>query len=247
MPSARAVLVHAGLAVLASLVAACGGSTGGGAGSGNTAEQLVALKGHAIYFGHQSVGHNLMQGVDAWIEASGDGPRRGGDLASAGTGWWIDGYVGENTKPLTKLAAFQANVTAHCAQLDIAFVKFCYVDSDWFNGSTQTPATLLAAYQDMVAAVHDACPALQLVHLTMPLQTSGNAEREQYNDLVRAEYGSKVLDIALLESTRPDGSRARDGSNVPVLFADYTDDGGHPNAAASRTLAAALIAHLAGL
>jgi hypothetical protein len=245
MPSVRALAVA--LATTA-LLAACGASSGGGGHtSGTTAQQLVALKSQAIYFGHQSVGHNVMQGVDYWIGASGDGPQRGGDLASAGAGWWIDGYVGENEHPLDKLADFQANVIAQCAALDLAFVKFCYVDSAYFDGSTQTPATLLAAYQAMVAAVHGACPSVQLVHVTMPLQTSGNAEREQYNDLLRAAYGSTLFDIALLESTRPDGSRARDGSSVPVLYADYTDDGGHPDTAASRTIAAALIAHLAGL
>ena len=244
MPSVRAAFPGI---LLASLLACGASSGGGGPDTRTTAEQLVALKGHAIYFGHQSVGHYVMQGVDYWIGATGDGPQRSGDLSQAGTGWWIDGYVGSNEYPLTKLADFQANVAAHCADLDIAFMKFCYVDSAYFEGTIQTPATLLAAYDDMVAAVHGTCPSVQLVHLTMPLETSGNAEREAYNDLLRAEYGSQVFDIALLESTKPDGTRARDEANVPVLYADYTDDGGHPDTSESQTLAAALIAHLAGL
>jgi hypothetical protein len=55
--------------------------------------------------------------------------------------------------------------------------------------------------------------------------------REQFNELMRAEYGPKELfDLAKFESTYPDGTRERGDKSHFALVPDYTDDGGHLNA-----------------
>ena len=85
----------------------------------------------------------------------------------------------------------------------------------------------------------------------MPLFTSTetNARREAYSNLVRSTYaGSEpVFDIAIIESTRANGTRCLDGTGVPALCPEYTTDGGHLNAAGKGLAARALVRFLAAL
>lgn len=184
-------------------------------------------------------------GVDEYLAQlpAGDRLARGG-LASAGAGHWVDDQIGANGDPLGKISDFRAKVLAHCDDLDVALMKLCYVDSSYF--SSHSAQSLLDAYDAMVDDVEAACPSVTLVHLTMPLEvSSGNAVREQYNALLRARYGSAVFDVALEESTRPDGSRSTAGG-APALYSGYAADAaGHLNAAGRARIAAKLIARLA--
>jgi hypothetical protein len=235
-------------ACAAGLVVACGGGSAGGKGHppDTTAAQLASLKAYGIYFGHQSVGQNIMAGVDdllAEVPAA-DRLERGG-IADAGTGTWADGGVGSNGDPLGKLADFASQMEGLCGKVDIAFMKFCWADTPYVDA--HGPQALLDAYVSTMAAVHGACPSATLVHLTLPLTTSGNGSREAYNALLRAHYGAAVFDVAREESTRPDGSRSVDGDGLPVLFADYAADSGHLNTTGRDRVAAKLVAFLAGI
>src|SRR3989454_12732065 len=64
-----------------------------------------------IYFGHQSVGANILQGVK----------ELGVSLSIK------DEFLAENGEPLRKLQNFKAAV-GEGSRFDIALVKFCYVD-----------------------------------------------------------------------------------------------------------------------
>ncbi len=245
MRSAIGVLLAA---CAAGLVLACGGGSAGGKGHppATTAEQLAALKAHGIYFGHQSVGQNIMAGVDDLLAdvPAADCPGRGG-IGDAGTGTWADGAVDSNGDPLGKLADFASQMEGLCGKVDLAFMKFCWADTGYIDD--HGAQALLDAYVSTMQAVHGACPSATLVHLTMPLMTSDNGSREAYNALLRARYGAAVFDVAREESTRPDGSRAVDGDGVPVLFADYASDSGHLDRQGRDQVAAKLIAFLAGI
>ncbi len=190
-----------------------------------------------------------MAGVDDLLADVPEADRLGrGGIADAGTGVWADAGVESNGDPLGKLADFQSQMADLCGKVDIAFMKFCWADTNYLEGTGGgSPQALLDHYKATMAAVHTACPSVTLVHFTMPLMDGGNEVREEYNDLVRAEYGTAVFDLAREESTLSDGTRCRDGG-VPILCAAYTSDGGHPDTdAGKRRVAARLIEFLASL
>ncbi len=77
---------------------------------------------------------------------------------------------------------------------------------------------------------------------------SDNAARERFNALLRAEYGTRLFDVAAFESTAPDGSRIHgtvDGQEYFALYDGYALDEGHLNATASAVAAARLMDFLA--
>lgn len=221
------------------------------------AAQLSVLSGKAIYFGHQSVGMNIMDGVRTLLAAN-TGPEptvvTSSSAASMGSGIWAEAYNGENYDPALKISAFRATLEGGVgARVNVAFMKFCFVDFDdaakWFQAGG-TPDGLFAQYRSAMSALRSAYPGVRLVHFTAPLLTDSarNARREQYNALVRAAYQGvePLFDIALLESTDPSGNRVI-GTYGPALYPGYTTDGGHLNAAGQDKVARALVALLAGL
>jgi hypothetical protein len=69
---------------------------------------------------------------------------------------------------------------------------------------------------------------------------------------MREAYAGRapVFDLAVLESTRPDGSRVsytQGADTVYTLAPEYTNDGGHLNEAAKRMVAEQLLIFLARL
>ncbi len=207
----------------------------------------------SVYFGHQSVGANILQGVK---ELS----------VREGVPVFIkDEFVPENGDPLRKLQSFVRSVGAG-SRYDIALVKFCYVDID----ADTDVAALFDHYRAMLAELRAKNPRTVFVHATLPLTTvqTGpkawvkrllgrspygtveNVRRDEYNRLLRATYAGRepIFDLARLESTEPDGRLATvtwEGMTVPALAAEYTSDGGHLNALGRRRAAREFIAVLA--
>lgn len=222
-----------------------------------------------IYFGHQSVGLNLLEGLRELAAQEGV-PLRIADAQAAGVqaGTLAHAPVAENGDPLRKLRSFeQAFSTGQAAGADIALVKFCYVDVR----ATTDVAALFDAYRRSLAKLQAAHPETTFLHVTLPLQrveqgvrgfakrvlgrtlwgTDHNARREEFNDLLRNAYAGKepLFDLARAEATRPDGTTetsAWNGRPVRALVPEYTDDGGHLNRTgrmrAARELAAAIAA-----
>lgn len=188
-----------------------------------------------IYFGHQSVGANILQGIK----------ELGAPLSIK------DEFLPENGEPLRKIENF-AKAVGEGSRYDIALMKFCYVDID---ADTDVQA-LFARYRDTIVELQAKNPRTTFVHVTLPLTTvqTGpkalikrllgrapygtieNVRRAEYNSLLRRTYGGRepIFDLARIESTAPDGTVATatwKGSTVPAMAAAYTDDGGHLNAA----------------
>ena len=198
-----------------------------------------------IFFGHQSVGANIVQGVK---ELS----------AKEGVPVFIkDQFVPENGDPLRKLASFKAFVGTG-SKYDVALVKFCYVD---INANTDA-AALFDQYRRAINELRARNPRTVFVHATLPLTTvqTGpkawvkrligrspygtveNVRRDEYNRLLRATYAGRepIFDLARIESTAPDGTLVTvtwNGITAPALSPAYTEDGGHLNAR-GRVLAA---------
>ncbi len=238
------------------------------------ASAWAGLAGKRIFFGHQSVGGNILQGVTDLAGRDGVPPLTVAELGAARPGpGLVHAQVGRNGAPESKMDHFLQLLDASAdAPPDVAFMKLCYVD---ISESTDVEA-LFAHYRGMADAVRARHPGVTLVHVTTPLQgppaglrqslrqfvkgltgrggtgPARNARREQYNDLMRRAYGGRepLFDLAAVESERPGGRRAtmkHDGRAVPRLAGEYTYDGGHLNAEGRRHVAGRLLAFLAGL
>jgi hypothetical protein len=224
-----------------------------------------------LFFGHQSVGGNLMEGVAEVLKANPSIPLRiveSGDPAEMAAPALYHAAVGENGAPASKLAAFDRIVSAGLVGAGAAMLKYCYVD---ITGDTD-PDALFAEYQRGVEALKARTPGLVIVHMTLPLQTDPgtlmhwrtiirgkntpwrelNWIRARYNARMRETYAGKepLFDIATLEAIAPDGSFTAvryKGESVPALAAGNTYDGGHLNEVGRRRLAEAFLVTLAQL
>ncbi len=176
--------------------------------------------------------------------------------------------VPENGDPLRKLRSFEEAMAAQGAGADIALLKFCYADIKaetdaraLFDGYRASMARLAARHRGTVF-VHVSVPLTTvqrgpkaLVKRLLgrhPYGTVENVRREEYNALLRAAYLGRepFFDLARVESTAPGGAPVTvdwGGRPAPALAREYTDDGGHLNAAGRLRAARELLEVLGGI
>lgn len=225
-----------------------------------------------VFFGHHSVGNNILEGLRDLATHAGV-PLRIEEIPIAGPvpegPGLFHGKVGENLDPDGKIADFAQVLGAPGeTRYDLATFKFCYVDLD--EGSKErSPEALFARYASHMSAIEEAHPGVKILHATMPLMAeppgrktrlkrllgmsvvtdAANIDRGEYNQLARDRYGaSELLDVARFEATRPDGSIAgfpSGGHDVEMLALEYTSDGGHLNALGQERVAAAFLHRIA--
>ena len=229
-----------------------------------------ALSQKKIYFGHQSVGFNIIDGIQDLIK---EYPKiklnivETRDPKDFNTGILSHSRVGKNTDPASKTADFSIFLDNGIGKLaDAAALKFCYVD---VTADTDVQK-VFDTYVQTTDAIKAKYPDLKLIHFTVPLTTiktswktwlkktmgkkdiweyTENIKKNQYNDLLIAKYNGKepVVDIAAIESTKPDGSRNTydlDGKSYYVMVPEYTYDGGHLNEVGRKRVAAAFLVTL---
>jgi hypothetical protein len=235
----------------------------GSVASGITADDLAKVSRTRVFFGHQSVGMNVLDGVPGVYAAHGM-PAPPIDQESTrpttNTGFVSHAFIGENEKPLLKIGDFDAKMRSGIGeQVDVAMMKLCYVD---IVIDTDVGA-LLTRYRETIAALERDFPKITFVHVTAPLMTeqgtlsklkgrltgssrggqAENAVRERLNALIRHEYaGGHLFDLAAAESTAPDSSRATgtyQGQVYYRLYEGYASDSGHLNGEGSRVAATA--------
>ena len=207
-----------------------------------------------VFFGHQSVGADVLRGV-----------RR---LADRGEPVPVveDALIGANEDPRSKIADFDARLRGGLAeQVDVAMMKLCYID---VSARTDVDA-LFATYRTTLSALERDHPQVSFVHVTVPLATergrlsrlrarvtgndrfgpAENVQRERLNALIRAEYaGDRLFDLAAVESTRPDGSRVaghHEGADYYALHDGYAADLGHLDEAGAEVAARAWLVAIA--
>ena len=233
--------------------------------------QWASLARRRIFFGHQSVGYNIMDGVADLLAAN---PQirltvtESRELDSSQAPAFRHASIGRNSYPLEKLEDFAAvSHRGFGADGGIGMVKLCFEDV----GPDTDAGALFGEYRKRMAELRARHPGLTIVHFTMPLkepenwkgyvrkklrgeplEVESNAVRNRYNALLRQAYeGTEpIFDVARLESTLPDGRRTfsrRGADTVYVLAPLHTDDGGHLNAAARRMVAEQLLILLARL
>lgn len=223
-----------------------------------------------IYFGHQSVGLNIIQGIQDLMKNE-HGARiniiQTADSSQFTSGIFAHSPVGKNDNPESKIEDFVEKMDNGIGQkADIAFFKFCYVD---INASTDVEK-LFNSYKNALKILQGKYPRTTFVHSTIPLMrktgalklfiktllgkddTLHNIARNEYNDLIRNEYGDKepLFDIASIESTYPDGKTEtfrKNGKTYYALVPLYTEDGGHLNSRGSQQVARQLLILLQSL
>jgi hypothetical protein len=260
------------LALLPFALAACGGESrperpvpvaDGGSVSTAILRRLLDAR---VYFAHQSVGSTIIEGIRDLYAEGGVGGLEVVDMHEGPVGTapaFYHAALGRNGDPLGKLAAFQETMAGESGDsVDVALMKFCYVDI--VEGSDVQ--RIFSAYAAALDALQGSHPGTAFVAVTVPLTAPerglgaiarqllavtgqgyrDNRAREEFNGLVRARFRAPggLFDLAEIESTRPDGSRVTldvRGTTCFALDAEYTNDGGHLNKEGRKRAAAGLL------
>jgi hypothetical protein len=221
-----------------------------------------------IYFGHQSVGENIIAGIK-----KNNSDRNKNEIVikrynhhdSLYGNYFLHSNIGQNGNPQIKFDEFSKIVNNLAGtNLNIAMMKLCFVDitkntniKDVFN-----------SYDKMIDSLKHRYPKIKFIHFTVPLKSKpslinyikdkikgnnnydpqDNLARNRYNELVFSKYSkNEIFDLAGAESTYPNGKRESeivDGQPCYVLIKDYTTDGGHLNDLGSQIISEKLIQKL---
>ena len=239
--------------------------------SNELSEAIKIIKSKNIFFGHRSVGDNILQGIKE-IDSQYPFPKlnilkmENGKQSSGN--YFFESYIGGNGDPKSKINDFCLKVNQlEKNNLSIAMMKLCYADiksntniNDVFNNYTEAVDSLQNKYPDLL-----------IVHFTVPLTSKrdflmsikdfikgrsdngmlDNIERNKFNQLLYLKYSvNRIFDLAKLESTYSDGTSEEFIYQDKVynsLITDYTDDGGHLNKEGKRLIAEKLILYLSTL
>lgn len=222
-----------------------------------------------IYFGHQSVGFNIIEGLE---QIKKENPRIKLTIVKINNAAELSGpmlahsTLGENTDTHSKMQAFADYLEKGIGtRADIAFFKFCYVDITAYSDVEK----VFTEYKNMMEQLRKKYPRIRFIHATVPLTVSkttirtmikkallgkedNNIKRNRFNEMLWKEYAGKepLFDIARAEYTYPDGTQrsfTNGGTPYYSLVPDYTDDGGHLNEKGKRAVAQELLLFLANL
>ena len=218
-------------------------------------EAWEKLSEQTIYFGHQSVGNNIIDGIK---DVSKKIPSLNLNILELSegrglkNGVFVHSRIGANSDYNLKINDFLKVLDSGVGEkADIVALKFCYLDVQ----SSTDISKMFETYRTAMETVHNKFPKLKVVHFTVPLTVSkttwrtwlkkllgktdlweynDNIKRNEYNKLLIEAYVGKesVLNIAEIESTKQDGSRQTfEFKNMTYysLFPEYTNDGGHLN------------------
>jgi hypothetical protein len=232
--------------------------------------QWEKLSQKKVYFGHQSVGNNILNGVKDLMQ---ENPKiklnilETSDQADFKIGIFAHSKVGENMDPKSKIDGFKKFMDNGLGEsVDTAFFKFCYID---VNPTTDVEM-LFSDYRNTMSQLTANYPKTEFIHVTIPLKVvqtgprawikkligrpiggyADNIKRNQFNKLLQKEYNGKelIFDLAMIESTYSDGSRKKfqeDGNTYYALIPDYSHDGRHLNKVGRKTVAEQLLILLA--
>ncbi len=226
-----------------------------------------------IFFGHQSVGYNIIDGIKDVIGES-DHIRLNivetREPSKFDQPIFAHARVGKNMDPVSKIKSFKNVMDAGVGnKVDIAFLKFCYIDVM----RDSDPQRILDDYSSTIEDLKTRYPKAKFLHVTVPICSGpksiervlkesvkrligrpgvldDNKMRQRYNTLLKDAYSQKepIFDLALIESVNPIGCRyyaTKGTAKVCVMVPEYTDDGGHLNKLGRRKVAEQLLITLA--
>jgi len=171
-----------------------------------------------IFFGHQSVGNNIITGIDNIMK---ENPQiklnivKTTDIKNFDAPVFAHDWIGANMDPQSKTEAFENILNNGVGEkTDIAFMKFCYVDV-----TSQTDSeNVFKDYKETLSRLTKEFPNTTFVHIAVPLTSKptglqafsnkvknivkkmigrpvfdyqDNINRNRLNDMLRAEYSGK--------------------------------------------------------
>ena len=210
------------------------------------------------FFAHQSVGGNLIAGVQDLqqrdrattlpiVDIGKTSVPSGAVLAHL--------YVGQNGDPMSKIRGYREALENGLGEtVDVAALKFCFWDIQ-----KDTPiAEVFDKYSQTIAELQARFPRITFVHVTVPLftrdddwragvrrllsmdvpRTLDNAKRHELSERIRARYAGRepLFDLEAFEA-----ASERETGGIPYLRPEYTYDGGHLNESARAAGAAAFL------
>lgn len=225
-----------------------------------------------IYFGHQSVGLNIIDGLKDIMK---ENPRIKLKLVETNdpnmftNPLFAHSGVGKNGNPDSKVDAFGEFIENGIGnRANFAFLKFCFVD---ITADTDVHK-VFAHYKDSMKHLKDKYLETTFIHVTVPLTSiqtgpkawvkkiigrpidgyADNIKRNQFNELLRKEYEGKepIFDLARIESFSLNGKPASfvsDGKTYYAMNPEFTHDGGHLNENSRKIVAQHLLILLANL
>jgi len=223
-----------------------------------------------IYFGHQSVGYNIIDGISKIMQSNRSiklNIVKTTDPAAFDQPIFAHSDVGKNDDTDSKIGAFGEYIQKGIGdKADIAFFKFCY----WDIRRETDIKTVFSHYKAKLSELKAQYPKTKFIHFTVPLMSYqdgikdkikralnmeigpdvDNIRRNELNEMILKEYSGKdpIFDIAKIESTLPDGTRtsfSKDGKIYYYLASEYTHDGGHLNDAGMKIVAEQFLINLA--
>jgi hypothetical protein len=189
-----------------------------------------------IYFGHQSVGFNIVDGIKDLMKENTHIKLNIVETANQSDfklGLFAHSKVGRNVDPKSKIDEFTKFINKGIGQkADAAALKFCYVD---VRKGTEV-RNVFSNYKNSMSRLMKDYPDTKFVHFTVPLTSKhtglkglirsakdiikkiigrpvrdvhDNIKRNEYNKMLRKELEGKgsLFDIAKIQSTFPDGTR----------------------------------------
>jgi hypothetical protein len=232
-------------------------------------EDLNVLGQERVFFGHQSVGENILDGLGKIINENPEAQLNllnWTDSLRLSQNFFVGGFVGKNLKPRSKFDDYVRFVEKlGPANLSIALMKLCFVDV-----TQQTDVDkIFGEYVSTIESLKQKHPSTTFVHVTVPLtaevdiarriyrslrgwtidHVADNGARERYNEKLRRHFASEpIFDLAVVESTHPNGSR--EGGQAPSgtyysLVKEYASDEGHLNEYGRKIVARELVRTLA--
>ncbi|MFH1460556.1 MAG: hypothetical protein ABIG64_09350 [Candidatus Omnitrophota bacterium] len=212
-------------------------------------EQWKKLASKKIYFGHQSVGFNIISGLEDILERIPNmglmikETKQNNDFSNP---VFAHSKIGKNKDPISKLDDFKAIMDSGVgAQVDIAFFKFCFVDVIEDTDINQ----VFQHYCQTFEYLENKYPQTTFIHFTVPLMTKNtgikanilrligkkiwgdadNKKRNEFNALLQNKYGKNINFFNLAKFQATAKGQAELKSDEYYLLKEYTDDGGHLN------------------
>lgn len=202
---------------------------GGGGGTEPTDAQKMTRAAQArIFFGHQSVGNNIVGGIAGAYTAMGLPTPRVLDTRNApadSNPVFMENGIAQNYEPIDKIDDFVSIMNGPMgSQVDVALMKLCYVDFD-ASSSENDPDVLFSYYQSAMATLEASHPNVIFIHIGAPVRTAGSTiqippsqmssltgnlgmasdalpvyiKRDRYNSFFRQAYGSTGRHFDLAE------------------------------------------------
>jgi hypothetical protein len=226
-----------------------------------------ALSNTKIFFGHKSVGQNIIEGlldvmrIKPQIQLNLRATISSEDFKEPLFGHAL---IGSNKNPSSKIKAFRDILESGVGQVvDIAFFKFCFVDID----HTSDLGAIFKEYEETITYLENKFPNLKLITFTVPLlskpvdmiskvkkflgrmpwEEEDNIRRNMFNEMLRARFDKSVFDLAGTEATSWNGKKvtsSKNGKTYDLLNKAYTYDGGHLNSLGRQVVAIDLLLYL---